>query len=192
MTGFLDISFLTVQVLSALRLAAFLFLISSGLTLIFGVLNILNFAHGALYMLGAYFAYWITLQVAGTEGFFLAMAMAPLGVALVGAVLEMGLLRRIYIQEEIYQLLLTYALVLVIDDTAKIVFGPDYTSIPKPEFLEGAVTVLGGTVPTYTIPVVIVAPLVAALLWYLLHRTKTGKVVRGTSSDRGMADALGL
>ena len=192
MTAFPDLSFLTVQVLSALRLAAFLFLISSGLTLIFGVLNILNFAHGALYMLGAYFAYWITLQVAGTEGFFLAMAMAPLGVALVGAILEMGLLRRIYIQEEIYQLLLTYALVLVIDDLAKIVFGPGYKSIPKPAFLEGAVTVLGGTVPTYTILVVIIAPLVAALLWYLLHRTKTGKVIRATSSDREMADALGI
>ncbi|MGZ8462564.1 MAG: ABC transporter permease subunit, partial [Candidatus Deferrimicrobiaceae bacterium] len=110
MAGFLDISFLTVQVLSALRLAAFLFLISSGLTLIFGVLNILNFAHGALYMLGAYFMFWITSQVTGPGGFFLAMAMAPLGVALIGMILEMGLLRRIYIQEEIYQLLLTYAL----------------------------------------------------------------------------------
>jgi branched-chain amino acid transport system permease protein len=192
MAGFLDISFLTVQVLSALRLAAFLFLISSGLTLIFGVLNILNFAHGALYMLGAYFTYWVTLQVAGTGGFLLAMAMAPLGVALVGAVLEMGLLRRIYIQEEIYQLLLTYALVLIIDDLAKMVFGPDYKSIPKPAFLEGSISLFGGTVPTYTILVVIVAPLVAASLWYLLHRTKTGKVIRATSSDREMADALGI
>ena len=192
MAGFLDISFLTVQVLSALRLAAFLFLISSGLTLIFGVLNILNFAHGALYMLGAYFTYWITLQVAGPGGFVLAMVMAPLGVALVGAILEWGLLRRIYIQEEIYQLLLTYALVLIIDDVAKIVFGPDYKSIPKPEFLEGSVSLFGGTVPTYTILVVIVAPLVAASLWYLLHRTKTGKVIRATSSDREMADALGI
>ena len=192
MPGFFDISFLTVQVLSALRLAAFLFLISSGLTLIFGVLNILNFAHGALYMLGAYFTYWVTIQVAGTGGFLLAMAMAPLGVALVGIALEMGLLRRIYIQEEIYQLLLTYALVLIIDDLAKIVFGPDYKSIPKPAFLEGSVSLFGGTVPVYTILVVIVAPLVAASLWYLLHRTKTGKVIRATSSDREMADSLGI
>jgi branched-chain amino acid transport system permease protein len=192
MAGFLDISFLTVQVLSALRLAAFLFLISSGLTLIFGVLNILNFAHGALYMLGAYFTYWVTLQVSGPGGFVLAMAAAPLGVALVGAILETGLLRRIYIQEEIYQLLLTYALVLVIDDAAKIVFGPDYKSIPKPGFLEGSVTLFGGTVPVYTILVVVVAPLVAFSLWYLLHRTKTGKVIRATSSDREMADALGI
>ncbi|HEY7587072.1 MAG TPA: hypothetical protein VH866_11250, partial [Candidatus Deferrimicrobiaceae bacterium] len=76
----MDLSFLTVQVLSALRQASFLFLISSGLTLVFGVLNILNFAHGALYMLGAYFIYWITLYVAGTGGFLLALAAAPLGV----------------------------------------------------------------------------------------------------------------
>jgi len=192
MAAFADISFLTVQVLSALRLAAFLFLISSGLTLIFGVLNILNFAHGALYMLGAYFAYWITLQVAGTGGFLLALAMAPLGVALVGMLLETGLLRRIYIQEEIYQLLLTYSLVLIIDDLAKIVFGADYKSVAKPEFLEGSVSLFGGTVPTYTILVLFVAPLVAALLWYLLYKTRTGKVIRATSSDREMADALGI
>src|SRR4030067_837910 len=129
LTGFLDISSVPVQVLSALRLAAFLFLISSGLTLIFGVLNILNFAHGALYMLGAYFMFWVTSQVAGPGGFFLAM---------------------------------------------------------------GAAALVGGTVPTYTILVVVIAPIVAALLWYLLYRTKTGKVIRATSSDREMADALGI
>src|SRR4030067_757731 len=127
MAGFLDISFLTVQVLSALRLAAFLFLISSGLTLIFGGLNILNIAHGALYMLGADF-----------------------------------------------------------------VFGAVYKPLPKPAFLEGAITLFGGTVPTYPILVVVIAPIVAALLWYLLYRTKTGKVVRATSSDREMADAPGM
>lgn len=192
MTGTLDLSFLTVQVLSALRQAAFLFLISSGLTLVFGVLNILNFAHGALYMLGAYFIYWITLQIAGTGGFFLAMLAAPFGVALVAVIIETGLLRRIYIQEEIYQLLLTYALVLIIDDLAKIVFGPEFKSIPKPEFLSGSVTIFGGTVPVYTLLVLVLAPAVAAVLWYLLYRTKTGKVVRATSSDREMADALGI
>src|SRR5512138_3604745 len=105
MAGSFDLSFLTVQVLSALRQAAFLFLISSGLTLVFGVLNILNFAHGALYMLGAYFIYWITINIAGPEAFFLALLIAPLGVALIAMVIEFTLLRRIYIQEEIYQLL---------------------------------------------------------------------------------------
>lgn len=188
----MDLSFLTVQVLSALRQAAFLFLISSGLTLIFGVLNILNFAHGALYMLGAYFMYWVTLQLVGTGGFLLALVAAPLGVAVIAAVIELGLLRRIYIQEEIYQLLLTYALVLIIDDLAKIVFGPEFKSISKPEILSGSVTLFGGTVPVYTLLVVVLAPAVAALLWYLLYRTKTGKIVRATSSDREMADALGI
>ncbi|PWB60768.1 MAG: ABC transporter permease [Deltaproteobacteria bacterium] len=188
----MDLSFLTVQVLSALRQAAFLFLISSGLTLIFGVLNILNFAHGALYMLGAYFIYWITLYIAGPGGFLLALAAAPLGVALIAVVIETGLLRRIYIQEEIYQLLLTYALVLIIDDLAKILFGPEFKSIPKPDALSGSVTLFGGIVPVYTLLVVVLAPAVALLLWYLLYRTKTGKVVRATSSDREMADALGI
>jgi branched-chain amino acid transport system permease protein len=188
----MDLSFLTVQVLSALRQASFLFLISSGLTLVFGVLNILNFAHGALYMLGAYFIYWITLYVAGTGGFLLALAAAPLGVAIIAAVLETGLLRRIYVQEEIYQLLLTYALVLIIDDLAKIVFGPEFKSIPKPDFLSGSVTIFGGTVPVYTLLVLVLAPAVAAILWYMLYRTKTGKIVRATSSDREMADALGI
>ncbi len=192
MAGSFDISFLTVQVLSALRQAAFLFLISSGLTLVFGVLNILNFAHGSLYMLGAYFIYWVTLQIAGPGGFILALVAAPLGVAVIAIVLETGLLRRIYIQEEIYQLLLTYALVLIIDDVAKIVFGPEFKSIGKPDSLAGSVTLFDGTVPVYTLLVLVLAPAVAALLWYLLYRTKTGKVVRATSSDREMADALGI
>jgi branched-subunit amino acid ABC-type transport system permease component len=167
----LDISFLTVQVLSALRQAAFLFLISSGLTLVFGVLNILNFAHGSLYMLGAYFIYYLATQVMGVGGFLAVLIAAPLGVALVGAVIEIGLLRRIYRQEEIYQLLLTYSLVLIIDDVAKIVFGPEFKSIPKPEILSGSFTLFGGTVPVYTLLVLIFAPAVALGLWYILYRT---------------------
>ncbi|HEX8042705.1 ABC transporter permease [Candidatus Deferrimicrobium sp.] len=188
----MDLSFLTVQVLSALRQAAFLFLISSGLTLIFGVLNILNFAHGSLYMLGAYFVYALTLHFTGPAGFLIAILAAPLGVALIATVIETGLLRRIYAQEEIYQLLLTYALVLIIDDLAKIIFGPEFKSIPVPGLLSGSVILFGGMVPVYTLLVVVLAPAVALLLWYLLYRTKTGKVVRATSSDREMADALGI
>lgn len=188
----MDLSFLTVQVLSALRQAAFLFLISSGLTLVFGVLNILNFAHGSLYMLGAYFIYAVTLQLTGPGGFLVALLAAPLGVAVIAAVIETGLLRRIYVQEEIYQLLLTYSLVLIVDDLAKIVFGPEFKSIPKPEAISGAVTILGGTVPVYTLVVLVLAPAMAAVLWFLLYRTRLGKIVRATASDREMADALGI
>lgn len=188
----IDLSFLTVQVLSALRQAAFLFLISSGLTLIFGVLNILNFAHGALYMLGAYFIYALTLHLTGPAGFLIALLAAPLGVAIIAVVIETGLLRRIYVQEEIYQLLLTFSLVLIIDDLAKIVFGPEYKSIPKPDVISGAVTIFGGTVPVYTLVVLVLAPAMALVLWYLLYKTRTGKIVRATSSDREMADALGI
>ena len=192
MPGSIDLSFLTVQVLSALRQAAFLFLISSGLTLVFGVLNILNFAHGSLYMLGAYFIYALTLHLTGPAGFVIALLAAPLGVALVAVVIETGLLRRIYVQEEIYQLLLTYSLVLIIDDLAKIVFGPEYKSIPKPDAISGAVTIFGGVVPVYTLVVLVLAPMMALVLWYLLYKTRTGKIVRATSSDREMADALGI
>jgi len=192
MAASIDLSFLTVQVLSALRQAAFLFLISSGLTLIFGVLNILNFAHGALYMLGAYFIYALTLHLTGPAGFLIALLAAPLGVAIIAVVIETGLLRRIYKQEEIYQLLLTYSLVLIIDDLAKIVFGPEYKSIPKPDAISGAVTIFGGTVPVYTLVVLVLAPMMALVLWYLLYKTRTGKIVRATSSDREMADALGI
>ena len=192
MAGSIDLSFLTVQVLSALRQAAFLFLISSGLTLVFGVLNILNFAHGSLYMLGAYFIYALTLHLTGPAGFVIALLAAPLGVALVAVVIETGLLRRIYVQEEIYQLLLTYSLVLIIDDLAKIVFGPEYKSIPKPDAISGAVTIFGGVVPVYTLVVLVLAPMMALVLWYLLYKTRTGKIVRATSSDREMADALGI
>ena len=95
-------------------------------------------------------------------------------------------------QEEIYQLLLTYSLVLIIDDLAKIVFGPEYKSIPKPDVISGAVTIFGGTVPVYTLVVLVLAPAMALVLWYLLYKTRTGKIVRATSSDREMADALGI
>jgi branched-chain amino acid transport system permease protein len=188
----MSVSFLTVQVLTALREAAFLFLISSGLTLVFGVLNILNFAHGALYMLGAYLVYGVTLYLVGPAGFCLALLLAPVGVAVVAALIEIGLLRRIYVQEETYQLLLTFALVLIIDDLAKITFGAEYKSIAKPALLAGSFHPLGATVPVYTVLVVVIAPLVALAMWYLLYHTKTGKVVRATSSDREMADALGI
>jgi branched-chain amino acid transport system permease protein len=188
----ISVSFLTVQVLSALRQAAFLFLISSGLTLVFGVLNILNFAHGSLYMLGAYLAYAVTIYITGPAGFVLALLTAAVGVAVVAMLIEMGLLRRIYIQEEIYQLLLTYALVLILDDLAKIIFGADYKSVSIPDFISGSFTLFGATVPVYTALVLVLAPMVAIVMWYLLYRTKTGKVVRATSSDREMADALGI
>ena len=188
----MHLSFLTIQILSALREAAFLFLISSGLTLIFGVLNILNFAHGSLYMLGAYFIFWLTIHFVGPAAFFFALIAAPLGVGLIAMLIEMGLLRRIYVQEEIYQLLLTYSLVLILDDLAKIVFGADYKSISKPACLSGAVHFLGSTVPVYTILVVTAAPVIAVLMWLLLYRTRFGKVVRATSSDREIADALGI
>src|SRR5208337_1109575 len=125
-------------------------------------------------------------------GFFLALLIAPLGVAAVAAIIEIGLLRRIYIQEETYQLLLTFSLVLIIDDLVKIIFGAEYKSIAKPDFLSGSFVLFGGTVPVYTALVLVVAPVIAATLWYLLYRTKTGKLVRATSSDREMADALGI
>jgi branched-chain amino acid transport system permease protein len=155
-------------------------------------LNILNFAHGSLYMVGAYFLFWLTLHVAGPQMFFLALIAAPIGVGLLSMLIEIGLLRRIYAREEIYQLLLTYSLVLILNDLAKIVFGADYKSVAKPEFLSGAFTIFGSTVPVYTVLVIIAAIAIAVLLWFLLYRTRLGMVVRATASDREMADALGI
>ncbi|HWN54853.1 MAG TPA: branched-chain amino acid ABC transporter permease [Methylomirabilota bacterium] len=187
-----DPAFVAVQCLNGLTQAMFLFLIASGLTLIFGVLGVLNFAHGSLYMLGAYLSYTIaSLFVGRPSAFWVALVLGSLGVALVGGLIEAVFLRPVYRRAELDQLLVTYALVLIIGDVVKFAWGPDNRSISRPAILAGSVLIGGRDFPTYNLVVIALGPLVAAALWLLLTRTQFGRLIRAAASDREMVGVVG-
>jgi len=188
-----DPSFLLIQSLSGLTYAMFLFLIASGLSLIFGILGILNFAHGSLYMLGAYITYQFVSQFINAPGqFWWAVIFGSLSVAVIGGVIERLFLRRLYIREELNQLLFTYALVLLISDFAKIIWGTGQLSVSRPAILKGAVPILDQYFPEYNIFVIILGPGIALLFWFILHRTRWGRIIRAAALDREMLGSLGV
>lgn len=188
-----DPSFLIIQSLNGLTYAMFLFLIASGLSLILGVLGILNFAHGSLYMLGAYFTHQFVSHFVDAPGhFWWAVIFGSLAVAFIGVVIEKLFLRHLYIREELYQLLFTYALVLVISDFAKIAWGTDQFSVSRPAVLKGAVVILGQYFPKYNIFVIFLGPCIAVLLWFIMHRTRWGRIIRAAALDREMLGSLGV
>jgi branched-chain amino acid transport system permease protein len=186
-------SFLFIQLLSGLANAMFLFLVASGLTLIFGVTRIVNFAHGSFYMLAAY----LTLSLVhalplGGAAFYVAVLLAALLVAAVGGLVEIGLLRRVYRAPELYQLLLTFALVLVVADAVKYLWGADNKTGPNAPGLAGSVRLAGQLFPTYDLAMIVFGPLVALGLWALFYRTRMGILIRAATQDREMVAALGV
>jgi branched-chain amino acid transport system permease protein len=188
-----DPSFVFAQSLSGLTAAMFLFLIASGLSLIFGVLRVLNFAHGTFYMLGAYSAYQIVLWVGPGPGmFWVAVLGAALGIAVLGGVVERFLFRHLYGQEELYQLLFTYALVLVLSDVAKIIWGTQQKSVSRPPGLAGSVSVWGATIPYYNLFILLLGPALALAFWFVLQRTRAGRFIRAAALDRETLGALGV
>jgi len=178
------------QGLVGLSEAMYLWLVAAGLSLIFGVLRILNFAHGALYMLGAYLTFALFRWTGGS--FFLALLLGPVLVAVIGLFMEVVFLRRIYRADVAFQLLLTFAFVLIFDDLVKLAFGPVYQSPPTPPALSGAVSVFGSVLPVYHLFILGAGCAVALGLWLFLEKTKFGLLVRATASDREMARALGV
>jgi branched-subunit amino acid ABC-type transport system permease component len=188
-----DASFLFAQSLSGLTVAMFLFLIASGLSLIFGVLRVLNFAHGSFYMLGAYLAYQIVLWI-GRDGanFWWATLGAAVTIAILGGLVERLLLRHLYASDELYQLLFTYALVLILSDVAKVVWGTGQLSVSRPSGLGGAFELFGTRIPHYNFFVLLLGPAIAVLFWIVLHRTRAGRLIRAAALDREMLGALGI
>ncbi len=178
------------QGLIGLSMAMYLWLISAGLTIIFGVLRIVNFAHGSLFMMGAYLAFTFYGQLGLPFG--LAILLSLLGVGLLGLVMERGFLRRIYGIDEAYQLLLTFGFILILDDAVKIIWGGVFRIPPVPAFLDGAWRVFGRPFPVYNVFVIVVGLLVAVGLWALFEKTWWGRTVRATASDREMANAIGV
>ncbi|MGH7408215.1 MAG: branched-chain amino acid ABC transporter permease [Candidatus Methylomirabilales bacterium] len=175
--------------LNGLVQAACLFLLASGLTLIFGVLRILNFAHAALFMLAAYLAAQVTTS-AGS--FWAALLLVPPAMALVGAALERTLLRRVYDLPVPYQLLLTFGVILIIKDVIKLLWGTASKTLAEPPVLRGSAAVLGRDYPLYNLAYIALITLVAAGLWILLHRARVGKLVQAAAADREMASAMGI
>ncbi|UIN23793.1 ABC transporter permease [Herbaspirillum frisingense] len=184
---------LTVQMVNGLADASALFLVAVGLSLIFGVTRIVNFAHGSFYMLGLYLAYSLVERLgASALGFWGAVLLSALIEAALGALVEVVVLRRIYRAPELFQLLATFALVLVIKDAALWYWGPEDLFGPRAPGLGGAVPLLGRRLPQYDLLLIFIGPLVLALLWLLLNRTRWGTLIRAATQDREMLGALGV
>ena len=181
-----------VQLLNGLAGASSLFLVAAGLSLIFGVTRIVNFAHGSFFMLGVYIAYTLVEQLGVGLGFWPALLLSALAVGAIGAAVEVLLLRRIYRAPELFQLLATFALVLVIKDAALWLWGSEDLLGPRAPGLQGAVDILGRRFPTYDLFLIVVGPTVLGLLWLLLTRTRWGTLVRAATQDREMVGALGV
>jgi branched-subunit amino acid ABC-type transport system permease component len=181
---------LAYQGLIGLSSAMYLWLISAGLTIIFGVLGVLNFAHGSLFMLGGYLAY--TLYGLVGLPFSVSVLGSMAAVALLGAAMERGFLRPLYGLDPSYQLLLTFGFVLLLDDAVKLVWGGVFRIPPIPRWLDGAVVVFGRPFPLYNVFLIAVGLVVGLGLWGLFDRTWWGRSVRATAADREMAAALGI
>jgi len=187
-----DVSFLFGQFLGGLTTAMFLFLIASGLSLVFGVMRVLNFAHGSFYMLGAYLAWQVVQWLAPMlNSFWPAVLAAALGVAVLGGVVERLLLRHLYGREELYQLLFTYALVLILGDVAKATWGTRQLSVSRPPLLAGGFDLFGTTLPAYNLFIMLLGPLIALAVWGMLTRSTAGRMIRAAALDREMLGAMG-
>ena len=192
----MDFSGFVVQGLNGLAGASSLFLVAAGLSLIFGVTRIVNFAHGSFFMLGIYLAYTLIEHWGRSWGLGLwywpLMLLAALITGALGALVEILVLRRIYKAPELFQLLGTFALVLVIKDAALWVWGPEDLLGPRVPGLAGSVEILGRRFPTYELFLMVVGPVVLGLLWLLLTRTRLGTLIRAATQDREMVGALGI
>ncbi len=189
----MSFSSVLIQLLNGLAAASSLFLVSAGLSLIFGVTRIVNFAHGSLYMLGLYIAYSLIEALGRTPiGFWSAVILAALAVGLVGIVIELLVLRRIYKAPELFQLLATFAVLLVIKDVALYTWGSEDLVGPRAPGLGGAVEILGKRMPAYDLLLIVIGPLVLLGMNMLLTRTRWGALVRAATQDREMVGALGV
>ena len=191
-----DVSSILLALLSGLASGMLLFMAAIGLTLVFGVLDVLNFAHGSLYMLGAYVTFFMVGEggiLGGFVGsFWVGVLIAAVIVAIFGAVLERFLIRPIYDADHVFQLLLTFALVLLIDNGARVLWGTSNRSVATPDALAFQVPLLGSQYPAYNLFIIGAGILVAVGMYLLFERTRIGKVVRASAENRSTAEALGI
>lgn len=185
-------SFLLVQFLTGFATASSLFLVASGLSIIFGVTRIVNFAHGSFYMLGAYIAYTLVTHLGGAVGFWGGVLLAAAAVGLLGAIMEILVLRRIYQAPELFALLATFGVVLMVQDGTLALWGPDDLLGPRAPGLKGAVDIFGQAFPSYDLVLIALGLLVLGGLWLLFYGTHWGMLVRAATQDREMTAALGV
>lgn len=178
------------QGLIGLSLSMYLWLLSAGLTLVFGVLGVLNFAHGSLFMLGAYLAF--TMYGKWGWAFGVSVLVSLVGVGVIGAILERFFFRRIYHLDLPYQLILTFGFILIFDDLVKMIWGGVAMIPPMPSWLDGQLLILGRPFPIYNLFIVIFGLAVAFFLWLVLEKTWWGRTVRASAHDREMASAVGV
>ena len=181
---------LIVQLLNGLQLGILLFLVAAGLTLVFGVMDFINLAHGVQYMLGAYLA--VTF-VSLTGSFLLGLVLALAAALVIGLALEFLVFRHLYERNHLDQVLATFGLILLLNQGVKIVWGAAPLSVPVPEFLAGNVALLDGILyPTYRFALIGAGLAVGALLWFVVEKTRTGMLLRAGASNAPMVSALGV
>lgn len=186
----MDISLLIIQTLNGLQLGVLLFLVASGLTLTFGIMDFINLAHGALYMIGAFICASLTLM---TGSFLLAVLIAVPATAAIGLITELAVIRHLYERDHLDHVLATFGLILCFDTIVQIVWGPAGIAVPLPGWLQGQMPLPGGGVfPTYRLVIIATGLLVAASLFVLVHHTRLGMLIRAGASNRTMVGALGV
>ncbi|MBT9385163.1 ABC transporter permease [Pseudooceanicola sp. CBS1P-1] len=186
--------FYLAQLLTGLANASSLFLIACGLSIIFGVTRIVNFAHGSFYMLGAYLSYTLVthLSALGALGFWGGVLVSALLVGVIGLLVEVLILRRIYRAPELFQLVATFGILLIIEDAALAIWGAQDLLGPRAPGLSKAVRILGEPIPQYDLALIVIGPVVLGLIWLIFHRTRWGVLVRAATQDREMVGALGV
>lgn len=177
------------QLLNGLTLGLMYVIIASGLSLIFGLMEVINFAHGALYMLGAYFGLSLFTL---TGNFWLSLLLAPIIVGIFGMLLEYSTFRPLYGRSPLYHILLTFGLVLIIGNGTEIVWGKAYHIFPRPGGFEGMVGLLGITYPTYRLFVLIIGVGISVFFWFMLKKTRFGLIIRAGTHNREISGAFGI
>jgi branched-chain amino acid transport system permease protein len=182
--------FYLIQLLNAVQYGLLLFLLSSGLTLIFGIMGVINLAHGSFYMVGAYLAYWLAKM---TGSLWLALPFAVLIAFAIGLLLETTIFSRLYRRDHLYHVLLTFGLILIFEELRSIAFGDDVHGVAVPALLNFSIPLTDTlSYPVYRLFVTLVCLVIAGLMYFVIHRTRTGMRIRAGNSNREMAASLGV
>ncbi|MEE8366487.1 MAG: branched-chain amino acid ABC transporter permease [Gammaproteobacteria bacterium] len=186
----MDMTAFFIQLLNSIQYGFLLFLVASGLTLVLGIMGIINLAHGAFYMFGAYMIYWLTGVV---DNYFVGLLLGLPIMLVMGYVIERLAIARLYQRDHLYQVLLTYGLILVLNELQKILWGSDFYSVPVPPVLDGSIALTETQAyPIYRLFMSVVCMLVAAGMYFVIARTKLGMIIRAGSVNREMVQSLGI
>ncbi len=186
----MDLTTFLIQTLNGVQYGFLLFLVASGLTLIFGIMGIINLAHGAFYMLGAYIVYWL---MGYTDNLLVAVLLGLPIMLAVGYLIERFAISYLYNRDHLYQVLLTYGLILIFNELQKIFWGTDFYSVPVPSLLGGSVPLTETQVyPVYRLFISLICMAIAAGMYVLIGRTRLGMMIRAGASNREMAQVLGI